>query len=317
MLAVAHTFDSATEVQRLAVAFSRAPLLRVSLDVGATLGSQGALQALVLDQAVLSPIGIARLASLKACYPDLLTLALLPPEAELLHQAFQLGGAGIDEILIAGAEDHPERLREILGRARIRTVARTVERHGGPLPPSFAAPDLERILSEIALLTSSRRLASSLGLGLRGLRNQLRDAGLFPPRTTLAYLRLLVAGRRVGDSDESIERIALALGYESAPAFRNSWRKLLGGSPGDMRRSGGLRRTGEAFGSAVSRWRAAALIGRAPTDGRKRSTGCPQADRRRAAAASWSPARDGSSPGSLCPGHLPDERSAPLPVNHL
>ncbi len=256
MRTIAYTGASSETLHRVLRAIPRGLLRAVSLDSVDDLAREGEIHALILDRTALAPRALAWLAVLKSRQPDLLVLACLPADDDWGKRAFGLARAGVDELLVAGVEDHPAHVREALRRAQVRTVARVVERWGAPFPASLASPDLERTLGRISLLKTATALAQSLGIPETRLDRELHDADLFKPRTLLGHLRLLRGARVLGDCDESLERIAMEeLDYASLSSFGNACRRLWGVSPYEIRGGGGLRFGAERFRIAVRGYR--------------------------------------------------------------
>ncbi|MBI4421884.1 MAG: AraC family transcriptional regulator, partial [Gemmatimonadetes bacterium] len=111
---------------------------------------------------------------------------------------------------------------------------------------------IERITS----LKHPHDLATALDISLARLQRELQRADVFPAQTLLAWLRVLCAARKLGDTDETVERIGLSLNYASGPAFRNTCHHLLHATPSEVRERGGLRYAGDRFQEAVGSWRA-------------------------------------------------------------
>ena len=256
MRLVAYVGTSSELPSWLRSAFPGRVLRPVSLDAADELARDGMMHVLLVDLFAFERRTIAWLAALKARHADLVTLAYLAADRDLGTRAFGLARAGVDELLVAGIEDHPRHVAEVLRHAAIRTVARVVERWAAPLPACLAAPDLERTVGCIHLLKTPGALARSLGIVAPRLESEVHHADIFRPRTLLAHLRLLWAARVLGDSDETIERIALEeLDYTSLTAFGNACRHLWGASPRQVRTGGGLRFGAERFRLAVQVWR--------------------------------------------------------------
>jgi AraC-like DNA-binding protein len=170
-----------------------------------------------------------------------------------------LGYACVDEVVPAGFEDHPARLREVMAEATRRSVAWTYARASSPVPPLLAPANLGRPLQQMASIKRPTEFARVLGCSLSALRADLRAAELPPPRATLAWLRLHAAGRLLGDSSESADRISRALGYTSATSFRNAVHAMLGATPVEVRNSGGLSFVAVTYRAAVANRRRGGL----------------------------------------------------------
>ena len=173
------------------------------------------------------------------------------PGPEFAERLLAMGHARLDCVLLSGFDDSPEQLRALLAHAGTRTVACVIEQACQPMPSLLARPSLDPALQRIAELKHPGTLATALGTSRRHLAGALRAAHLFPAKTMLAWWRLLVAARRLPDTAESVERVALELDYASATAFHNTCHRLLGAAASDIRTRGGLEFAGEVLRGAV------------------------------------------------------------------
>lgn len=186
MPAIAYTGASPRTIEQLQVAFPDTELLHVPLGRAHQLATEVPLRALVVDEQSVRDAG-RRLAMLKAGHPALAVVALLPLSTELWQLTFELGAAHVDTLVIAGMEDHPDRLRDALGRAALCTVARVIEYACHPFPPPLVAANLGPALRRVGEIRYPTRLASALHVPLPALRDQLKTARLAAPRTLLAW----------------------------------------------------------------------------------------------------------------------------------
>lgn len=210
---------------------------------------------LIVDGEALTPREMASLAILRAHNPWLMTIALLPLQADLLRRASELSHHGVaDDVLIEGVEDHPTQIRTIFARGGLRSVARTIEYACAPLPGVFARPNLEAVVEHIAELKDTARFAAALGTTPPELRQVLRLSNLFPPKPLLGRFRILVAARMLQDGRETIERIANEL-YASGTSLRNAFHGILGIAPSEVRERGALRFAGQLFRVQVLAYR--------------------------------------------------------------
>jgi AraC-like DNA-binding protein len=236
-------------------AFPDSALVHVALDAIDGLGVEAFPGSLIVDPGALTPSGIDKLALIKAGWPWLGVVALLPVTNDLARLAFELGRARVDEMLVLGSEDHPHRLRKAVSEASLSSVACEVEHGLLPLPPSLVRPNVERVLRRITVLKRSRDFASALGVSLARLRTELHDTEHMPAGALLGWLRILAAARRLGDGQETVERIALSFDFASRPSFENACHRMLGVTPSTLRERGGLRFAGTRFRGAVREWR--------------------------------------------------------------
>ncbi len=248
---IAHTVMQETVVARLRIAFPDAQLIEVHLKDVLQLVGKTSFTALFVDRSSLERGGSTTVAKLKARYPATVLVAYLRRADDLARLAFELGHLQIDEICVMGAEDHPQRLREIVRKAVLRSTARAIERSMVTMPPCMTTVQLERLLSRINDLRCPKDLASALDSPLPRLRRELRQAGLPTPRKLLAWLRVFVAARLLQDSHWSTERVGLELGCSSGTSFLNTCRNTVNATPTEIRKLGGVRFVAERFQSGI------------------------------------------------------------------
>jgi AraC-like DNA-binding protein len=255
MINIAHTAIRAETIDRLRAAFADGRLFQVTVEGLQDAGRENLPDGLFVDLHTLSRRDSVRLAAIKARNPWLMIIALVSLETDLLRGIFELGHQDVvDDMLIAGFDDHPAQIRATVERARLRTVRATIEFACDPLPTVLVRPLLEEVLASIVEVKRAGQLATALGVSLPRLREEFHLSGLLPPNVLLGRFRALVASRMLQDSSKSIERIGVSL-YASPTAFRNAFRDELGFTPGEVRQRGGLRFTGQIFRMQVQAWR--------------------------------------------------------------
>lgn len=238
-------------VSRLRAALPGAELLHLSLEQIERRTVARRLSAAVFGEEPLRGRGAAQVAVLTLRNPELATVALLSPGPSLPQYALSLGHARVDQLVIAGTEDHPNRLREVFAQAAVVSVARTVEQACCSRVPALAAANVMPALEQVRMLRTARDLASALGMRLASLRDELAVVPALTPRRLLAGLRLMLAGRLLGDTTESVHRIGAAVGYGSRRAFEKACHDLLRASPREVRDGGGLWFASRRFHEAV------------------------------------------------------------------
>jgi len=241
-LTIAHTIETGTpDLDRLRLAIPGSHLVYTSLESATRLIARDPPQAFVVRGEVLATRTLTRLAEIKARYPWLVVLALVPAEQDLLIGMFELGHAGADDFLVAGADSRSPDFRTTLERAGLRATAAAITDALHPLPAALAHPNLVHVLQRIAELKRPHELAAQLDVRVRNLEKELRQARLFTPKNLLARFRITLAAQRLGVETGSAEQIALSLEYASGPTLRRACRHLLGVKATEVREQGGLR----------------------------------------------------------------------------
>jgi transcriptional regulator GlxA family with amidase domain len=79
-------------------------------------------------------------------------------------------------------------------------------------------------------------LASEAGLSRTGLAERFREAMGETPLAHLRTLRLQAAMRLLGQTDQTLEQVAQAVGYQDAFSFSKAFKREVGLSPREFRR---------------------------------------------------------------------------------
>ena len=93
--------------------------------------------------------------------------------------------------------------------------------------------------------------ARTLGIDRKTIRNRLVKAGLPPPRSVIAWNRLLHAARLLDDPGRRVEQIATILEFPSASAFDNMLRRYAALTPGELRTRGAFAWLLDAYIAAL------------------------------------------------------------------
>jgi AraC-like DNA-binding protein len=97
-----------------------------------------------------------------------------------------------------------------------------------------------------------RDLARSLHVTPRTLQRWCGRAGLLSPRQLLAWMRLLLAAELLDDPGRSVLGVALACGYSSDAALRNTFRAFVQLSPRALRQRGAFQTVSHRFLQALA-----------------------------------------------------------------
>jgi AraC-like DNA-binding protein len=180
---------------------------------------------------------IERLRVLFPSLPLILYTSLSPETAAVL---LSLGQRGIRYVVFARYDDHPARLREVLGQEEGRAVSHLfLEQLAGALAPlpselrwvleeAFQAPDRVQTVGQIAARARVDR---------RTCERWFTRVGLPSPRHFLAAARVLYAHRLLQDPGFTVEDVAQRLGYAQVKTLQQHARAYLGLTAGEMRLS--------------------------------------------------------------------------------
>lgn len=257
MRSIAVTVTHEPPLEQLRLGFPDAELLHLTLEQVERSARKRRLSALLVDPTPLGDRVAVRVAMLKDRHRELAIVAFFPPGADLARRVLAVAHANVDRVVIGGTEDRPDHFRQAFADAAVSCVAHVARRACYPLPPLAVVPNLVHAIAGIARIHDVRAFASALGVGVATLRTAFRPTRR-SPRTFLKLLRVLNAGRHLGDSALTVRRVATLVGYASDIPLENAFREVLGCTCGDVRDAGGLWRASEL---AYARF--AALTGRA------------------------------------------------------
>lgn len=177
-----------------------------------------------------------RITKLRSRYPELAIIASL--DGEESPGFFDLGGLGVDGVLVSGAQ--PTRLRAdvdaALCTARAGQILRAVSAQAGTPGPAALAWAVAHAGPD----TSVGRLAAALGQTPRGLRDALHAVGLPVPARILLWGRLLLAGARLGNDRRTVEDVAFSLGYSTSSSLARAMKLHAGLTPRQVSERGGM-----------------------------------------------------------------------------
>jgi len=178
---------------------------------------------------------VERIRLLFPSLPLILYGELSPKIAQVL---LKLGNAGIRDAVMAGYDDHPEKLRELL-------VAQTKRAVSGELISAILeylewCPDelrwaIEMIIREPGSIQSVQDLAERARMDRRTCGRWFVRAGLPPPSVMLMVLRVLYAHRLLQDPGYTVEDVASKLGYGQTRTLAQNVKEVFGLTPGELR----------------------------------------------------------------------------------
>jgi AraC-like DNA-binding protein len=180
---------------------------------------------------------IERLRVLFPSLPLILYTSLTPEIASVM---LTLGQRGIRYVVFARYDDHPIRLREVLGHEEARTASRLfLEQFADALAP---LPKELRWVLEGALQSPDKaqtvgQVAARARVDRRTCERWFIRVGLPSPRHFLAAARVLYAHRLLQDPGFTVEDVAQRLGYSQVKTLQQHARAYLGLTAGEMRLS--------------------------------------------------------------------------------
>lgn len=178
---------------------------------------------------------IQRLRVLFPSLPLVLYTTLSPATARVL---LSLGNSGIHHVVFSRYDDHPARLREVLGQEEAHSTSRQLLDQLAsvlaPLPSELRWV-LETVLRAPPELQTVQQVAARAHVDRRTFQRWFHRLGLGSPRQFLAAARVLYAHRLLQDPGFTIEDVATRLGYAQTKTLQLHARAYLGLTAGEMR----------------------------------------------------------------------------------
>src|SRR5207253_3058448 len=205
----------------------------------------GAIRGRPVELAVVDPLlagdarsqEIERLRVLFPSLPLILYTTLTPQTAGVL---LALGQRGIQHVVFANYDDHPSRLREVLGQEEARSSSRQLLDQLAdalsPLPSELRWV-LEEALRSPGEVQTVGQVAARARVDRRTCERWFTRVGLPSPRHFLCAARVLYAHRLLQDPGFTIEDVAKRLGYSQTKTLQLHARAYLGLTAGEMRLS--------------------------------------------------------------------------------
>ena len=178
---------------------------------------------------------------LRCHFPALPVLAYCTLRPETSRELLAMAHAGVNGFVLRGVDDIGDALRAALTAADDDCLELVMSRELGTLSADNLRPLVAHCLSQARCKHTVASVAAAMGVSRRTLVNRFTHAGLPPPRTIIAWCRLLLAARLLEDPARSVESVALALEFGSGAALANMLRRYTGLPPRELRRHGGVR----------------------------------------------------------------------------
>ena len=185
----------------------------------------------------------------------LTALHVHPSHANLLTTLYSWGVADTIDLI---REHTPDALARRLGLVQGRCVRRLLNRAVPKGIPTRTRWLLTVAAEVVAAGGGAQDLAESLGVDERTVPRWCRKADLPPPRTLLAWLRMLVAADLLDDPGRSFESVARSCGYATSASMRGALRNLFRLTPRELRERGAFTYVSRAFSEHLFQLREAA-----------------------------------------------------------
>lgn len=192
----------------------------------------------VIDPALSGEARTQEIERIRVLFPSLPLIVYSELSPTIARILLKLGGAGIKEAVMAGYDDHPARLGELLANEATRavsgelvsTILKTLEWCPGELRWA-----IETIIQEPGSVRSVQDLADHARMDRRTCGRWFLRAGLPPPSVILTVLRVLYAHRLLQDPGYTVEDVASKLGYSQTRTLAQNVREVFGLTPGELR----------------------------------------------------------------------------------
>lgn len=185
-------------------------------------------------------------------YPSVAVLAYGKATAGAMRETIEAGALGARGVVVQGVDDFGEPLRQTIAAARGAGAAAEILRAVEAGAPASLRPFLRYCAASAARPFSVEDAARALGVHRRTLVNRLRSARLPSPRSVIGWNRLLHAARLLDDPGRALDRIASELGFASASALHNMFRRYTRLGPSELRARGAFREMLARYASALS-----------------------------------------------------------------
>ncbi|MGQ0641285.1 MAG: helix-turn-helix domain-containing protein [Gemmatimonadaceae bacterium] len=186
-------------------------------------------------------------------YASVAIVLYATPISDFAHELVQFSHAGLEEVVLRGADDW----RRVL----LRTVADAADVALSRYTMSILEPLLTPQVADVVRTCLSQRedrldvtgLARAQGVTRKTLANWCSVSNAPNPESLIGWSRVLRAARMLEDRGRSVETVAHATRFGSANALTNMFRRYVGESPSAIRPNGGVKRVVEKWASVCGR----------------------------------------------------------------
>lgn len=196
-----------------------------------------------LEMAVVDPAleGVPRaqeIERLRVLFPSLPLILFTELTPSVVPVLLRLGHAGIREVVVAGHDDHPQRLGDVLVEQAARALSRRLIKEIEDLLvdcPGELRWAIETTVSEPAAFHTVQDLAERARMDRRTCVRWFTKARLPPPRIMLMVFRAVYAHRLLQDPGYTVEDVSTKLGYAKVRSLVQAVKEVFGRTPGELR----------------------------------------------------------------------------------
>jgi len=174
---------------------------------------------------------------------------------ESVREMIALAHAGARGLILAGVDDDKSRLQRLLEAGTLERAIETVRAATREKMHPRYVPLIARCLENITERLPATALARSLGVRRRTLTSWAESAGVRGIRSLTSRCRVLVAIEMLRSPHQSIEQVALSLGFSSSAHLHNTIKRYTGHRPRETLNRGSADWLGVLFHSACARSR--------------------------------------------------------------
>lgn len=175
---------------------------------------------------------------IRLLFPSLPLVVYATLTPALVPVLLQLGRAGVRCVLLAGHDDHPARLREVLLEEGAESLPNRLLEELGDVLTAFPGElrwAVETIVRNPAGYHTVQDLADRARMDRRTCLRWFAKAELPPPSTVLMVLRVSYAQRLLQDPGYTVEDVAEKLGYAKPRPFAAHVKEVFGMTPAELR----------------------------------------------------------------------------------
>lgn len=197
-----------------------------------------AVRLVVIDPSTAEAGSLVELEKMFIAYPSIPVLAYVALTPAAFRAIAELSKVGLQEVILYGHEDTPERLRAILdvvGSSPLTGRMLTGLRPKLDLLPLQLARSIEEMFEEPHRYGSARDLAVTAKLHSSQLYRSFQNVLLASPKNVMIAARLLRGYGYLSDPGHSVQGVSRKLGYGKARIFADQTNQVFGMNPSRLR----------------------------------------------------------------------------------